>query len=1114
MSTKPSPSASKRKGEKTESSLRWSLRVAGLPAEVEPKDAEKSGSSRSTMEVSAPSAEVEVSHPGEPEPSAEPEAPPPMPEDVAPSLSSPELKPSGAGRSDDAGAQSSVRIDEGRSQVVPAEHQNVAPQDKSEVSTTTSRLLSANPEPTAANPRGSQLEGGALSLLGSREMQLREQNPAWTGTDPVRLDYAPGAGYFGAASGGAWSSSLWPDQRPFQRLRGVPEGGEAQNLSLTHPSEMTEAEMITYGRSQLELWMSLPPGIVHPVEMAYAPRHEGYDLWGFIRAAGATARHLMSVTRSPAARWLNVFNAERRRIPIVSDLKAVRVSLGLMPPIACVALLQTMLHEAGYEFRNQVPTWHTLVEVSGVSESQIRLEIERIGHFIRAELTAWKFAVGSTPYYVRSPSDPQLTASAQTNDFRKGFVLDKDGDAIMDEDTQLFLGHEVVMRLQLTGVRPRSPASSLEEEPARKRPLLIRSSASGSIPSWRDSSDAASEVRPEAMSDSVPSMVGTGPNSDLSLMVTDESGNMSYSSSGLSLMSVTYYMLGSGTHLPMSTATVMRGSTMGVTRSSAPGMMISITPDPPQPHPIQTRIEARVPMAEHPAQIPLPGSPESKRTSEGKAEAAAARPDLGPSPSVRAGTEGFWFGHSSAQLNADESPAQRNLARSETTAWARFTAEQEQRKNTEARLQAALEDNRCEQTKFHEEYQKLQATNAQMSDAQRRTQVKQCKQLEALERLAEQRVVAETEKRKEDETRAQYVLGVQKKLQEAEIRARQEQLQRIHDERAAKTRAEHDVELLRLKEEHAQAQAAHELAVAEREEKLRQLLVDQERLRTQADSQNQPSHSTGSQDLSRIPAESSVILTVIDPVLAKLDRLTDVMHQMVQANQRQAEPVESRDKTTKTQSSSQGDRTKSSARTSSSASKRSSKTRTSRSRKPDDDDWGSDSSSSSDSSQDELEGQFGAAAQSKSSDAVSGTRVVVQAMVPHDALEKFDERGPLDDRANWWERFMYYATMAPWDERTRIVQLRMRLSGSLKNWCAQLPDSTRSDWKKLSHVFKKEWCRSIGSKAERYYAMEIRESETPRMFLYRLNRAAKKADIAFERPTQTGRLTFAVSSRH
>ncbi|KAE9298069.1 hypothetical protein PR003_g23337 [Phytophthora rubi] len=386
-----------------------------------------------------------------------------------------------------------------------------------------------------------------------------------------------------------------------------------------------------------------------------------------------------------------------------------------------------------------------------------------------------------------------------------------------------------------------------------------------------------------------------------------------------------------------------------------------------------------------------------------------------------------------------------------------------------------------------------------MSEAQRAAQTGQRKQLEALEKLAERRVVAESEKRKEDEARAQYLLGVQRKLQEAEIRAKQEELQRTPDESAAKARAEHDAELLRLKEEHAQAQATHERAVAEREEKLRQLQADQEQFRTQASSRTQMSHLTDSSVPSQTSAELSVISTVIDPVLAKLDRLKDVMHQMVQTSQRSAEPADSHDKTTRAQNSPRSSRTKSTTRVSTSTSKRSSKTRATRSKKPDDDDWGSDSSSSSDSSQDELEGQFGIAAQTKNSDTGSGTRVVVQAMIPHDALEKFDERGPLDYRVNWWERFMYYATMAPWDEKTRIVQLRMRLSGSLKDWCAQLPNSTRSDWKKLSHVSKKEWCRSIGSKAERYYAMEIRDSETPRMFLCRLNRTAKKADIAFER---------------
>ncbi|GMF49781.1 unnamed protein product [Phytophthora fragariaefolia] len=147
-----------------------------------------------------------------------------MPEDVVPSLSSPDMKPSGAGQGDEAGAQPSNRSGGGRSQVVPADHQNITPQDESRASTAIYRLSSANPEPTAANPGSVQVEGGALSLLGSREMPMREPSQAWDCNGPCST---PGAGYFGSTSCGAWSSSLWPDQRLFQRLRSVCEGAEA-----------------------------------------------------------------------------------------------------------------------------------------------------------------------------------------------------------------------------------------------------------------------------------------------------------------------------------------------------------------------------------------------------------------------------------------------------------------------------------------------------------------------------------------------------------------------------------------------------------------------------------------------------------------------------------------------------------------------------------------------------------------------------------------------------------------------------------------------------------------------------------------------------------------------
>ncbi|OWZ02006.1 hypothetical protein PHMEG_00026514 [Phytophthora megakarya] len=89
--------------------------------------------------------------------------------------------------------------------------------------------------------------------------------------------------------------------------------------------------------------------------------------------------------------------------------------------------------------------------------------------------------------------------------------------------------------------------------------------------------------------------------------------------------------------------------------------------------------------------------------------------------------------------------------------------------------------------------------------------------------------------------------------------------------------------------------------------------------------------------------------------------------------------------------------------------------------------------------------------------------------------------------------------MGSWDDSTRVMQLRMRLSSALKVWCTQLPYETRSNWKPLVHVFKTEWCRPVGSKEERYYGMEMRDPETPRMFLYRLNKATKSAGIRFEK---------------
>ncbi|KAE9260423.1 hypothetical protein PR003_g34374, partial [Phytophthora rubi] len=97
-----------------------------------------------------------------------------------------------------------------------------------------------------------------------------------------------------------------------------------------------------------------------------------------------------------------------------------------------------------------------------------------------------------------------------------GLLVGGDGDALMDEDTQLFLGPEVMMRLQLTGWRPRSPVSSIEDEPSRKRPQLIRSEAGNSIPTWNGSSNTSGSTEFRTR-DPVPSVVGANNGSDASM---------------------------------------------------------------------------------------------------------------------------------------------------------------------------------------------------------------------------------------------------------------------------------------------------------------------------------------------------------------------------------------------------------------------------------------------------------------------------------------------------------------------------------------------------------------------------------------------------------------------
>ncbi|OWZ16423.1 hypothetical protein PHMEG_0009794 [Phytophthora megakarya] len=90
------------------------------------------------------------------------------------------------------------------------------------------------------------------------------------------------------------------------------------------------------------------------------------------------------------------------------------------------------------------------------------------------------------------------------------------------------------------------------------------------------------------------------------------------------------------------------------------------------------------------------------------------------------------------------------------------------------------------------------------------------------------------------------------------------------------------------------------------------------------------------------------------------------------------------------------------------------------------------------------------------------------------------------------------AAQGYWSNKMKIRQFWSWMPGTIRDWYAQLPKSTRHNWKLLSTKFKMLYCRTTGSYADRYFTMKMRFSETALQFFYRLNAAAMKAEIPFQ----------------
>ncbi|EGZ23178.1 hypothetical protein PHYSODRAFT_247885 [Phytophthora sojae] len=172
---------------------------------------------------------------------------------------------------------------------------------------------------------------------------------------------------------------------------------------------------------------------------------------------------------------------------------------------------------------------------------------------------------------------------------------------------------------------------------------------------------------------------------------------------------------------------------------------------------------------------------------------------------------------------------------------------------------------------------------------------------------------------------------------------------------------------------------------------------------------------------------------------------------------------------------------------------------------PSDSDPSSDSSdddSSSESSDDSSDG-IPVVNLTTASTAQAGTTLLTfRPYINSNTLGDFDTKASFRERVHWWERFANMAAQGGWSTKMQIQELKLKLSGAARDWFNQLPKHTQRDWKELASAFRKKYYKARSSYSERYFTMEMKNSESALDFFYRLNSAAGKAGIDFHKTSK------------
>jgi hypothetical protein len=341
-----------------------------------------------------------------------------------------------------------------------------------------------------------------------------------------------------------------------------------------------------YVAQEVSRWEQVLSERVSPPNVEYVWPDSRPDPLAWLSAMLEVSKYLSAAAtlNDPVQGWIADLNLSRRDLATAQDLTALQIPVGLFSPRECVAILQTTLFEAGFQFDNMVPAWFRTT-VSKVSPGFVQEAVGDVMRLLAVELIEWRQMLVGAKFKIR----PGLNVRDESGrpSILEYHAEDADGDLLMTDYEFGLLGRNYVLRLRQTGLRPaRSTEGSSVGEPISKRRQYhpprekdLLASLPSTLPPSSTSRDASvQDDRPSSSldADTVPSQVGT---TDGASYATTTSGSYTSrnSSSGSSSATLGY---SAGSHMPYAGPMVMTAQAGGVDVGGDMGFYITQEPVP------------------------------------------------------------------------------------------------------------------------------------------------------------------------------------------------------------------------------------------------------------------------------------------------------------------------------------------------------------------------------------------------------------------------------------------------------------------------------------------------------------------------------------------------------